>query len=109
VNQLQKEWYRKLKESGFNDIEENFQYHSSYFWQAFTTLRHRTEDRVSYHDKAFKFLNLYDFDTEQDREIWFLHCEGISQRKIAQMLDVSKGCTYRTIKRLTAIMLEAIL
>lgn len=107
--ELTQQWYQKLKDEGFEDIEESFQYHSRYFIQAFTERRHTSDSRLSYHERAMSFLDLYEFESEQERDVWEMHTMGHSQREIVKRLSLSKGTVYRTILKLTNIMKEAIL
>lgn len=109
LNELTQLWYQKLKDEGFEDIEESFQYHSLYFAQAFGKLQHRSSSRLDYHERAIAFLDLYEFESSQERDVWEMHTMGHSQRDIVKRLNVSKGTVYRTIKKLCNIMKDAIL
>jgi len=112
--QLQKKWYKKLKDEGFDDIE-----HSS------GELRGRRSGVDSdysirdpikraaieeYYYLAYHFLNDNNFETEIDRIIWTYHTEGISIRNISKLLKEAKVAKMaktqvgQTIKRLEAQM-----
>lgn len=109
LSELTKQWYQKLKDEGFVDIEESFQYHALYFAQAFGELRHRSDSRLDYHERAISFLELYEFEDDTEKKLWAMHTMGHTQRQICKDLNLSKGAVYRTIKNLTGIMKEAIL
>ena len=100
-NELQKEWNQKLKDSGFVDIEENWQSHAEYF-------RNKAHKSVlgyeDYYHKAQEFLRLYDFDSRLDLTIWTLHSEGKTVREIENQTQVTKSTAHRIIMRLKTIM-----
>lgn len=82
------EWYGKLKDSGFEDIEK-YEY-STYsmtdsldkqklhadVWQA----------KQEYYLLASRFLDETEFDNEREKIIWTYHSEGLSIRNIAKIL-----------------------
>lgn len=94
---LQKEWYQKLKESGFKDAEQESaqnaepylkEWHSCYFSER----HHPTVFQIKheYFYRAEQFLNDHNFSSETEREIWRLHSEGVSYREIAKRLGNKK-------------------
>lgn len=90
-NKLKQVWYKKLKKSGFEDIELNEKYlknPSSKF------LRKRSLDtfqnRENYYYMATCFLNDYKFKTRLDKIVWEYHANGISVRNIVMLLKTVK-------------------
>jgi hypothetical protein len=110
-SQVQKKWYKKLKDEGFKDIE----YHDQ-------SLKKETQSKNSIRDPikraaveeyyylAYHFLNDGNFETELDRIIWVYHTEGISVRNISKLLaetkvaKMAKTQVGQAIKRLEARM-----
>lgn len=86
---LKKLWYQKLKEIGFEDVEQNpdsnkepylKEWHSHYFQG-----RHNPAGFLiqrEYYYRASQFLNSYNFESELERNIWALHANGKSYRQI---------------------------
>lgn len=101
---LQSEYYGKLKESGFEDIEEIDSprellksWHDSYF-----TARHDAEEFsevAQYYNAADSILNNYDFESPIDKAIWEKHSVGLSIRKIANELEVKNWVVHKTIQK----------
>ena len=93
---LRKLWYKKLKESGFVDVEY-FGTRSKDDWFVNGTLnqkfrqthleQHSLKGKQEYYQMASDFLNAHRFDAEIDKAIWNYHAEGISIRKIAKILN----------------------
>lgn len=105
--QLQKEYYAKLKESGFDDIENlDFaqeplkRWHSHYFKS-----RHRPaefREIAQYYSSAKQILQSYSFANTVDRNIWEQHAEGHSVRKIASSLNIKIWVVHQCIKLIRA-------
>lgn len=110
---LQAVWDKKLKDSGFNDIETRddrlkswstklFFYHQADAWEA----------KRSYYQMAENFLTEYKFDTEREKTIWAYHAEGISCRDIAKIFKdakikgLSKSMVFAVIKKLKMKMYD---
>lgn len=105
MNDLKKIWDQKLKESGFEDIEINFQYHSLYFKKGHSVLL----EKQAYYEKALSFLNEYDFDSQLESDIWKLHAGGSTVREIADKLQITHYKSQSVVERLREIMMKAIL
>lgn len=83
--QLQKEWYKKLKDDGFDDIEpinntpflKRHQYKTQEIYWA-------GKDRLG--EEYFRLASIWywhgDFDSDWDRWVWLKHSEGRSEREI---------------------------
>lgn len=116
---LRKEWYAKLKESGFNDIEasetrlkstsyDNLVYPSEKQLPSSIVL----QAKIEYREMADDFLNTYAFKSNLERVIWEYHANSISYRNIAKLLYTAKitktknyDFIFQIVKRLKAIML----
>jgi len=100
---LQSEWYEKLKNEGFEDIEDT-ENRTKTMVRAF-----KDESKLAYYEKANAFLEDYEFDSPEDAIVWRYHCIGKATRQIASELEISKSHADRIIQRLKKIMLKAIL
>ena len=89
---LQTEWTKKLKDSGFVDIEDVERPDKPLkAWDDRRFKQIPTERRIAterYYDTARELLNTYEFKNLIHKKIWELHCEGLSRRKIAKLLGV---------------------
>lgn len=118
---LQRQWYKKLKKSGFDDIEkdeDNLKSWSSDFFRRHKTdhkeyHREYNEDKFKAHEEYYRmaeeFLTNYHFENSTDRFIWSQHAEAVSIREIVRMLKVKRIKSYKfkvheTIKRLKRLM-----
>lgn len=111
--ELQSEWYNKLKDSGFKDIEQedgNLKIWNSSFFQ-----RRYPPDvfiaKASYYRMAEHFLNAYAFSAPIDKLVWELHSNGISYRGIIREaskkgIKLYKGKVAAIINRLSKEMIE---
>lgn len=111
---LRREWDKKLKESGFEDIEDRESpremlksWHSTKFFYRFDEDRFLA--RKDYFELATQFLGTHRFESEIDREVWRLHTEGESLRKIANHLTsqgspMSKDGALKIIRALLKAM-----
>lgn len=108
LKSLQKEWYEKLKQEGFIDIENSEgnglrKYESKYFKAEYSPQEYRSKEEYFY--QTNKFLCEYDFQTETDKEIWLLHSDGISIRGIALIVKLHFEVVRDTLKRLKKKMM----
>lgn len=94
---LKNEWYKKLKDAGFNDIEKteykliNHQ-HPAPKMMAEDSPRYRQQEE--YYTMARHFATNHTFASETDRFVWELHSEGIGYRSISTALS-EKGITLK--------------
>lgn len=93
---IQKEWYSKLKESGFDDIEveEKGKIRLKKWDSVYFFCRHTSDEffmKKKYYEMVTDFLNSYPFDREQDRTVWKFHSEGLTVRAIAEETQM-KSC-----------------
>lgn len=107
---LQTEWYKKLEDSGFQDVEQD---ESTLKEWSLQFLRDRTtrlrESREPYFRLAGHFLHDYQFETDRDRIIWEYHSEGLKVEEIVDTLKkvnlpLSRTRVYHTISRLSEAM-----
>lgn len=85
-------WYQKLKDDGFNDVEQdedNLKSWSTKFVREGTPLA-LIESKTAYYQMATNFLNEYKFESELEKIIWTYHTEAISYRDIATVLKETK-------------------
>jgi hypothetical protein len=104
---LQDEWYEKLKNAGFNDIERSFEFHSKIFQQKIERHNVMVKENSDYYVKAVEFFYIYDFENLRDKQIWLLHANGDSIRKIGSVIKLEKSQVHRLISKYKKIMLEA--
>lgn len=127
--QLRKEWYAKLKKSGFEDIEDlegrlitytNNMYkpptHDARLYSILSkdslldlTIMTR-ESGKEYYRLAEHFFNDYKFTSKKHKDIWELHSNGYSERDIVLKLikkypGIKRGSVQNTIGNLRKIML----
>lgn len=96
---LKKIWYKKLKESGFRDIEydnpllliERGYPNSADYKDAF--LRDATE---AYYRMCLHFLNAHEFQNPIEKTMWEYHSEGLGVRAITTTLAKINIKTNRT-------------
>jgi hypothetical protein len=113
---LQVDWYKKLKESGFKDIESKDlkylkQWDSHYF-----KIRNTAESfqiKSEYFYMASQFLNSHIFTNEIEKNIWALHCEGLGFRQISNKIKLldktfNKDKINQIVKRLKHLMLHSL-
>ena len=126
LKKLQKKWYAKLKNSGFEDAEQNETQLKS--WHSHKYLKHSTKfiysdgnqkyidvaksmkAKQDYFILAEHFLNSHKFADELEKFIWLNHSEGLGIREIVAQLDKRKiknahERVFRTVKKLRKEML----
>ena len=93
---LNDEWRKKLKKSGFQDIEdedENIDRGSWDFRMKRVQRIYRTKSEYYY--MATQFLNDYKFESVLEKTIWTYHAEGVSVRDIVKLLNELKLSKYK--------------
>lgn len=88
-------WDKKLKKSGFEDIEQKDgnlkQWSTRRFWQNIQNT-HYEDRKVSYDSEeeyyrmAGHFLHEYEFSSKREKLMWSLHAEGLTMIAIAKIL-----------------------
>ena len=119
--QLKAEWYQKLKDSGFVDIEsEEVLKKTPYTFpimaelgvdRSYTTRGNnvRFEAKQSYYRLAEHFLNSHNFESEKHRLIWEHHSKGVGYIESLRILRekgirISRSSLHVTITKLANIM-----
>lgn len=108
---LQAKWDKKLKDRGFDDIEQrdgNLKVWSSFFFKK----RHNPilfEAKEEYYRAAGKFLYDHKWTSKKDRTIWELHCQGKSARVIVKEMKsrhfrINKPMVHQIINKYVAEM-----
>lgn len=100
---LQKEWYAKLKQTGFKDIE---------FFHADgnstdgllrnsigSLMASYTPEGEYYFRKARWFLQHHRFSSPREKRIWALHCEGMQNPGIGKIMGCSKEPIRKVVNR----------
>lgn len=117
LKKLQAEWYKKLKNEGFVDIEQDEDTLKTWASSDFTEKTRQAStlysQRAEYYYMANHFLNKYAFEDDKERIVWEYHSNGISIRNIAKILTknglkASRDTIWRTIKTLKKEMLLGI-
>ena len=96
--ELKEEWDRKLKEAGFEDVEE--QDAEDEFRRMKSRLRNNPghcEALAHYFTEAERGLATLVFDCPDDRAIWIHHARGASVREIAELVHLSRQVVERRI------------
>ncbi len=112
LKKLTAEWYKKLKDSGFKDVEVGFGPYTSK--PLVVKVGHRDggpwEPKAEYYRLALHFLNEWSFKNRLEETIWAYHTEGLSVRNIVITLNkvrrkqIVRMTVWRTIERLRAEM-----
>lgn len=107
---LQAEWDKKLKESGFNDIEQRYgdvyylkQYDAHYFQSRYSPDRF-TANETYYRDARHRMWT-FQFRDKHDKIVWWLHANGLSNSEIGKILKFSKNKIQTDVVRLKREML----
>lgn len=129
LKQLEVKWARKLKQSGFKDIESaDRQYLNTWDSRWFANRRdvdnnpsvrftQNAESRQvqnldyykgkqEYFYLAGHFLSGFEFANKREKEFWKKHSEGFSNREIAKKHRCSKDIVNMVIRRLKKEMLR---
>lgn len=110
---LQAHWYRKLRESGFTDIEssdtpDGLKSHTE--WNArrlgMTSDGYDLPDlRFQYYSMATEFLWRFEFSVQLHQRIWAFHAHGFSLREIGRLVGKDKDHVHGVVRSLKALML----
>lgn len=100
---LQAKWYRKLKRTGFKDIEARGTLSSrgngaksNAVWVNAEVI----EERSAFYRLASQFFHDFDWKDKKDKRIWELFADGKSVQQIANAIGYSKGGTHKRLKKL---------
>lgn len=97
---LQREWYGKLRASGFVDLETSGEdgplsdrghpHAVDTSYGEAVSFVHRSQDNATYTEWAQSILHGARFPSREAREVWRLHAEGHSEADIATVLTVTR-------------------
>jgi hypothetical protein len=88
---IERDWYRKLKETGFEDIEDTSR--PDRMLKSWHSFRHRKFSTLqidcvkTYYDNADELLTQGRFSSREIEQIWAFHCEGLSCREIERRIN----------------------
>lgn len=106
---LKTKWYRKLKNAGFNDIEDTNSpneflktWHSTWFKTHSTPESFKEKHR--YYQMTTYFATSHTFSNKLEERIWCLHSEGLSYREIAKKVRSNKDKVNQVILNLLKVM-----
>lgn len=111
---LQAEWYRRLAEDGFRDLEVGtgeLLTGSVRSYPDATRTKYATpgvfEANLEYYLAAGRLAHTHCFASDLERVIWELHADGVPHRTIARETGASYHTVRVTIARLAAGILRA--
>ena len=113
LKELEKIWYQKLIDNGFEDIEVTSEPGRPLKEWDFNFCRVvkgegknidlplKIASTRQYFIQARKLLDTHKFKNQDYKEIWALHCEGVTEREIAVRLKVyKKSMVHYVIKEI---------
>jgi len=104
---LKAKWYKKLKDSGFEDAE--YDDNTLRVWHSYRFIdKHEpltAETKEEYYRMSGHFLNEYKFQDKTDKFIWSKHSAGVGVREIARLLirkgyKIKKSSVHLIVSRL---------
>lgn len=98
-NKLKKEWYGKLKEEGFEDIEfseDSWYIKDDRYRTSKAVERSNTNGDGEFFRVATIFLWEHEFEREYDRFVWEQYSNGIMQEEIVRILANNPDPKWRT-------------
>jgi FixJ family two-component response regulator len=109
---LQREWYGKLKQSGFEDIEYLVDGYgvADFIKKPSGIFKKMSYDDFtateSYYILARQFLHHYQFPTDRDQFIWSQHADGCSSRCIAKSVKTTHSTILKVINHFKEVMFK---
>ena len=97
--QLKKHWYKKLKDTGFRDIEfseESPYLIDDYMRSAKAVTRSNLKSIAEHYRLASEFYWIHTFKRKYDKLVWQLYVEGKTERETVRILSKSRYKHYRT-------------
>lgn len=97
---LKLEWYQRLKDDGFRDLESaRGHLKADVDKRTLNRAMQDKEPRETYFDLALTYLGFL-LEGTRDWNIWFLHCEGKSNRTIGRILGMPNQTVDFRIKKI---------
>lgn len=113
LKELQAEWYAKLKEEGFKDIEDannNLSaYHSTRFYHEQKRTGFSIEDMAEYYTLAQQLVYEVKFASEKEKLVWTLYAKGEIWVDIIKELKahrVSFDYINKTVKKYNKVLVQ---
>lgn len=116
LKELTKTWYKKLEDSGFNDIEQEDSvlkhHHGPWFHMMYDKDPNAVKHKVRYYRLAGFFLNEHKFAKLIHKAIWEYHAQGLGCREISSILEekhkitIKKTAVNDITKALSRIMFQ---
>lgn len=106
---LQSKWQKRLRESGFNDIEpvENAPMPERINVRREQKRPERLLSIQEYFCQASRFYWDYNFKSEREKRIWFYYSEGLTMREIALLMRFkSHTPVYTFLKQIEPVFLQ---
>ncbi len=103
---LKREYYEKLKQDGFSDIEDEDGYITTHrsshdFHQRIGFQSTLFRDQVTdYYSWAYHHALYSEFRTDIEAIIWIAHSKGLSSREITKLVDYSQSWIYNRLKQI---------
>ncbi len=107
---LKREYYEKLKQDGFSDIEDEDGYITTHrsnhdFHQRIGFHSSLFSERISdYYSWAYHHALYSEFRTDIEAIIWIAHSKGQSSREIEKLVDYEQSSICRKIKEIRAYL-----
>lgn len=107
---LQSKWYGKLKDKGFEDIEQDEtrlkKWSETFFKKGNLNQSNISvvEAKYNYYSMCRQFLGEYKFKNKSERKMFEMHSEGLGVRVIAVELKTYRRKVHETVQRLVRIM-----
>lgn len=95
-------WNKKLKKSGFVDIEDSKGYLKEYDSRYFQDRYHPESfvNKERYYQLAGQLIHSYPFLNVREKKVWTMHAEGTSQEVIATKMKVDQATISRIVTRI---------
>lgn len=121
---VQDKWYEKLKDEGFQDIENTQheerplkKWHFNFFRNGRKSDRametnpaQRTlieyRSTADFYQQASALLFTYRFENKTHKKIWELFCEGMTERHIAKKIKIYKKSTIHLVIKKISMSLK---
>lgn len=107
---LRTKWYKKLKDKGFEDIEQDDvrlkQWSDTYFKRNGASQSNNTivKAKLAYYSSCRQFLEEYKFKNKIEKQMFAMHSEGIGIRVIAVELKTYRTKVHKILQRLVKEM-----
>ncbi len=109
TKRLRNKWYQKLKNQGFEDIEDVDSpremlkcWHSRYFLLRYSPAI--ISETQEYYQMAQDFYDVFQFKDHTEKEIWLYHIDGHSAYEIARRIEKSHDVVNRIVRKLEGLM-----